>query len=153
VRRKEREITDEQIIESILKDAHICRIAMCDENSPYIVPMNFGYKDACIYLHSAKEGRKIAILKKNPNICFEVESKAEIKTGEKACDWGMKYLSVIGLGKVEFVNEEQEKLAALSILMEKYVVATALEYRGESLSKVQVLKIEIKEMTGKKAGY
>ncbi|NLI11923.1 pyridoxamine 5'-phosphate oxidase family protein [Pelotomaculum propionicicum] len=60
---------------------------------------------------------------------------------------------VIGLGKVVFINEKQEKLAALNILTEKYAGATAFEYREESLSKVQVLKIEIKEMTGKKAGY
>lgn len=153
MRRKERAITDKQTIESILKEAHICRIAMCDEDLPYIVPMNFGYKDACIYLHSAKEGRKIDILKRNPHICFEVESKVEIKTGEKACNWGMKYISVIGSGKVIFVYEEQEKLEALNILMEKYAGTTAFEYREESLSKVQILKIKIEEMTGKKAGY
>lgn len=153
MRRKEREITDKQTIESILKEAHICRIAMCDEDLPYLVPMNFGYKDSCIYLHSAKGGKKIDILKRNPNICFEVESKVEIKVDEKPCKWGMKYVSVIGSGKLVFVYEEHEKLAALNILMDKYTEAKTFEYQKESLSKVQILKIEIKEMTGKKAGY
>lgn len=151
--RPEREISDKQRIESILKGADICRIAMCDGDLPYIVPMNFGYQDDCIYLHSAKKGRKIDLLQRNANVCFEVESKVELKTDEIPCRWGMKYLSVIGSGKIVFVQEEQEKLAALHILMEKYAGPKTFEYQEESLSKVQILKIQIKEITGKKAGY
>ena len=63
MRRKEKEISDRNIIDDLIKKAMIIRIAMVDDNLPYIVPMNFGYKDNCLYFHSAKEGRKIDLIK------------------------------------------------------------------------------------------
>ena len=66
MRRKEREIKDKKDIERILKDSRVLRLAMVDKDKPYLVPMNFGYRDGALYLHSALEGRKIDLLKKIP---------------------------------------------------------------------------------------
>lgn len=63
MRRKDKEINDEKKIEQILKKSAICRIALCDQGRPYLVPMNFGYKKNCLYPQSASEGRKIGILR------------------------------------------------------------------------------------------
>jgi len=153
VRRREREIQDKEVIEAILNEARVLRISMCRDNKPYLVPMNFGYKEGCLYLHSAPEGKKIDILKVNPRICFEAEHKVEVRAGGIACNWGMRYLSVIGTGKVQFLNEEGQRIIALNIIMEKYTGKTEFEYSPESLSKVLLLKIEIEEIKGKNAGY
>lgn len=64
MRRSDKEIKDKSTIESILNEAQVCRIALCNDNKPYIVPMNFGFKDNYIYIHSACEGHKIDIIKK-----------------------------------------------------------------------------------------
>lgn len=58
MRRSDKEIKDKNIIQWILKEAQVCRIALCNDNKPYIIPMNFGFKDNYIYLHSAAEGKK-----------------------------------------------------------------------------------------------
>ena len=71
MRRKDKEIKDKEVIESIIKRATVCRIALSENNVPYIVPLSFGYKDNCLYFHSAPEGRKIDIIKQNNNVCFE----------------------------------------------------------------------------------
>jgi hypothetical protein len=64
MRRSDKKIKHKRIIEWILKEAQVCRIAVCNDNKPYIVPMNFAYNDNCLYLHSACEGMKIDILRK-----------------------------------------------------------------------------------------
>ena len=65
--------------------------------------------DNQIFIHSAKRGKKIDLIKSNPNICFEIESKHEIITGEKACDWTTKYQSIIGYGKIEILDDIESK--------------------------------------------
>lgn len=153
MRRSDKEITDGILIEEILNEAQICRIAMCDNNLPYIIPMNFGYKAGSLYFHSAKEGKKIHILKENPSVCFEAETKVEIKTGDNACSWGMRYLSIIGQGKVSFLEDHFEKINALDLIMAKYTGEQKFEYLASSINEITLFKIEIQEITGKKSGY
>lgn len=155
MRRKDKEIKDMDTIESILKEAQVCRIALCDNDNPYIVPMNFGFKDNCIYIHSACKGRKIDIINKNKNICFEVDIKEKIVKSEITCNWGMKYYSVIGSGKAEFIENIEGKREAFDIIMQKYSVndSESYEYSETTLNKTAVIKIEINEITGKKSGY
>ena len=80
--------------ESILKESRICRIGLVDQDKPYIVPMNFGYKNGTLYIHSAKEGRKIDLMKKNPNVCFEMDELVRLKKAKQACEWGVQYQSM-----------------------------------------------------------
>jgi nitroimidazol reductase NimA-like FMN-containing flavoprotein (pyridoxamine 5'-phosphate oxidase superfamily) len=155
MRRKDKEIKDKDIIEGILKKATICRIALCDEDKPYIVPTNFGFKDNCLYLHPAQKGRKIGIIMENNNVCFEVDIKTEILTSDIACSWGMKYYSVIGFGKAHFIEDEQEKQNDLDIIMHKYSPKPheSLGYSKSALDKTALIKLEIENLTGKKSGY
>jgi nitroimidazol reductase NimA-like FMN-containing flavoprotein (pyridoxamine 5'-phosphate oxidase superfamily) len=155
MRRNDKEIKDKDTIEWIIKEALICRIALCDNNKPYIVPMNFGFKDKCLYLHSANEGQKIDILGKNRNICFEVDIETELVKSENACNWGMKYYSIIGFGEANIIEEMSEKKKALGIIMQKYSEnnTSSFEYSQSELDKIFVIKIKITEMTGKKSGY
>lgn len=151
MRRSEKEIKDLEVIESIMKEALECRIGLCEDNKPYIVPMNFGYKHNYLYIHSALEGKKIEILKKNSNVCFEVDVKTEVVKAKNPCGWSMKYLSVIGFGKASFVEDLAEKAEALNAIMEKYSGKDDYEFPEVALKKVAVIKIEIEEITGKKS--
>lgn len=47
--RSDKEINDRQVIESVIKKSQVCRIALCEESRPYIVPVCFGFDDNCIY--------------------------------------------------------------------------------------------------------
>ena len=73
MRRREKEITDESTLESIILASLVCRLALSDGNQPYIVPLCFGYQDKTLYFHSALEGKKIDIIKHNQNVCFEFD--------------------------------------------------------------------------------
>ena len=153
MRRKNKEIKDKKEIESIINSAIVCRIALSDNNMPYIVPINFGYKDKCLYIHSATEGKKIDIIKKNNDICFEIDIAHEILQGKSACHTTMKYYSVIGYGKAYLIDDSEEKIKALNIIIEHYLPEIPHEYSEKFLKKIVIIKIEIDNMTGKKSGY
>jgi Predicted flavin-nucleotide-binding protein len=155
MRRSDKEIKDKNCIEWILKKTTVCRIALCNNEIPYIVPMNFGFKDNCLYLHSASEGQKIDIININNNICFEVDLETEIVTADNACSWGMKYYSIIGFGNAHFIKDNGEKEDALNIIMQKYSHKSdkSFEYLKSVLDKTAVIKVEIDSLTGKKSGY
>jgi hypothetical protein len=154
MRRNEKEVIDIIEIEKMLKKAVVCRLGLCINNKPYVVPMNFGYKNNCLYLHSAKEGKKIEMIKVNPRVCFEVEVDAElVDGGEVACKWGMKFISVIGNGQARIIEERTEKKEALDILMSQYSERTEYEYQDKQLDAVAVIEIRIEDLSCKKSGY
>ena len=150
MRRKDKEITDIGEIEGIIRKAQICRIGLVDGEKPYVFPMSFGYRDSCLYLHTAPTGRKVDLLKKNNHICFEVESDLKLVPAKKACKWSISYHSVIGFGRGEWVEDHMQKKEALDIIMKQYSAAD-YTYSGKALAKVGVIKVVIEEMTGKKS--
>jgi nitroimidazol reductase NimA-like FMN-containing flavoprotein (pyridoxamine 5'-phosphate oxidase superfamily) len=149
LRRKDREIKSKEEIESVIQKSLVCRLGMDDEDGPYIVPLSFGYADGCLFFHSAKEGRKLNILRRNNKVCFEVDMVGEMVRGDKACDWGMKFESVIGFGKAFIVEDALSKKAALDVIMSHYS-AGSFEYDEKKLDRTVVIKVEIESMTGKK---
>ncbi|MFA4936465.1 MAG: pyridoxamine 5'-phosphate oxidase family protein [Candidatus Methanoperedens sp.] len=152
MRRKDKEIKDKKEIESIISRSDVCRIALSENNSPYIVPVCFGYKDKCLYFHSAADGRKIDIIKKNNRVCFEFDIHEGLIKSKNPCDWDMKYYSVIGYGKAFFIEDFEEKIKALNIITEHYS-GNSFEFQGNSIDNVTVIKVEIENITGKKSGY
>ena len=150
MRRKDKEITDIGEIESIIRKSLVCRLGLADNGTPYIVPLCFGYKDNRLYFHSAKEGRKIEIIKRNNAVCFEFDVDSKIESGKDACAWGMKYRSVIGYGTATLIEDPEEKRKALDVIMAQYADG-AFEYSEKAFGKALVIKVEIESMTGKKS--
>ena len=150
MRRKEKEITDKSEIESIIGKSQVCRMGLSEDGRAYIVPLCFGYKDNSLYFHSAKEGRKIEILKRNNQVCFEFDIDAQIHSGKTACAWGMKYRSVIGYGRASFIEDSGKKRKALDIIMSQYT-GGGFAYSDKALEETLVIKVEISRMTGKKS--
>ena len=150
MRKKEKEITEASAIEAIIKKSLVCRLALSDDNFPYIVPLCFGYRDRVLYFHGSLKGKKIGIIKKNQNICFEFDINTEIVKTEDACHWSMKYRSVIGFGKAQLLEDIEEKRKALNIIMSQYSDGT-FEFNDAMLKKTFVIKIEIESMTGKQS--
>jgi nitroimidazol reductase NimA-like FMN-containing flavoprotein (pyridoxamine 5'-phosphate oxidase superfamily) len=148
MRRSDKQITDPAEIEALLRSAELCHLSMVNDGKPYVVPMNFGYANGALYFHSAPEGRKIDVLRKNPKVCFSVIGKYDLKTGEKACSWTAKYSSVIGTGKASILEDRVEKEKGLAILMKQYS-EDEYDFSDEKLDGVVVIKVEIETLTGK----
>lgn len=153
MRRPEKQITDKDVLKIILNESVVCRIGLCRDNIPYVVPMNFAYYDNALYLHAAKAGRKLDIISVNPRVCFEMEHKAEVSPAPTSCGWSMKYYSIIGHGNASLVTDANDKTAALNLLMEKYAGEMKDSYPDAILDKVAIIRIDITGMTGKFSGY
>ena len=153
MRRKDREVTDVNEIMDILAQCKTANIAMLDGDVPYIVPLSYGYdyKEGTLifYFHSAKDGKKLELLKKNNNVSFSVFSEGEPLHAEIPCNSGYYYSSVLGKGTVEFVEEVDEKCHALGKMFE-HQAGRIVEFTAAQAETVCVFRMVSKEFTGKR---
>lgn len=153
MRRKDRELTEKEDLRSVLDHADVCRIAINTGKAPYIVPLNFGWAwdgKLVLYFHSAAEGRKIGLLERDPNVGFELDAGHELVTGERACTWSMRYESLIGTGRIVFIEDEAEKKVALDAVMRKYGFVGEGTFDPAMIAKMKIYKLLVEEITGKR---
>jgi len=152
MRRKEKEITNIREIEAIIHKAEVCRLGLAVDNTPYIVPVFFGYENNCLYIHCAREGRKMDMIRQNNNVCFEMEVDTEITNRDKpACQWSSTYRSVIGWGSAFILENDEEKKQALDVIMRHYSHRTSFEYKKKPVEEVAVIKIVVAHLGGKQS--
>ena len=148
MRRQEKLISELAEISGILKRGEVIRIAMVHDGEPYLVPMSYGVRDGVIYLHCAKEGRKIDALRGDARVCFEVTVDEKLVKESQSCGWTYHFRSVIGKGRVSFVEDFNEKLEGLNSIMEQYG-SSENSFPDKAVEKTEVLRIDIEEFTGK----
>ncbi|MDD1744153.1 MAG: pyridoxamine 5'-phosphate oxidase family protein [Methanomassiliicoccales archaeon] len=150
MRKKEKEVTDVSVMEEQLHRAEIMRLAFCDADEPYVVPVCFAYQDGVIFVHSAKEGRKLDIIKRTGKVCFEVDTY-KIVAKDAPCKWTIDYTSVIGLGDAILVEDVNKKREALDVIMAHYGAVAPFEYSESALAKMLIIRIAVRSMTCKRS--
>ena len=154
VRRHEKTISQPDKIIYILEKGRICRLAMVEGQTPYLVPLSYGYADETLYFHSAHRGRKISVMRQNPHVWFEITIDTAVKSAAKPCDWGVEFQCVMGDGVVHWIESEKEKIAALSVIMEQQAgtkAETPFIFRPKAMARTTVFKVIIDTISGKKA--
>jgi hypothetical protein len=131
MRRADKEIADRREIDDVIGKSTVCRLGLVDGHLPYVVPLSFGYGGGVLYLHSAPEGRKIELLRRNPNVCFEFDVDAEPVRSNTSCGWTMRYRSVIGSGTASFIEDPPGKREALACIMRHYSIKCCEEKAEE----------------------
>ena len=152
MRRKDKEVSDAAAIEAIIAKASVCRLGMVDGDKPYVVPLNFGYRDNTLYFHGALKGRKIDILKENPNVCIEFDVVDRLLESDEACGWSMKFQSAVAFGTAMFIDDPEEKRQALAIIMNQYS-DKVFEFPEKKVKATGVFKVEVENMSGKQSGF
>jgi len=138
-------------IDALIERSRVCRLALADGDQPYVVPMNFAYSGDCVYLHAAREGRKLEILAWNPKVCLEFDEYLEIIPGETACDTACRYRSVLAFGKAVILEDPEEKNRGLQLITRRYTDHEA-DFDEQELASVAVIRISLTELTGKSGG-
>ena len=150
--KRERQITDEQQIWSILDTAKILHLGLAVDNEPYVVPMNYGYTvengNLILYLHSAVRGKKLDMIQANPRVFFEMDCDLVPFEGEKPCQYGLAYSSVMGRGTAVIVEDVEEKMKAMTLLM-KTQTGKDFSFNEKLVSMVAVIRIDVAEYTAK----
>ena len=151
--RREREITDPQKIKEILGSCSYLHLGLVDEGRPYIVPLNYGLTEEdghyVIYLHAATTGRKLDIIKKNPDCCFTMERNVIPFEGKVACQYGTSYECIMGTGQITIVNDASEKMTALECIMNTQTGKDGFTFDERMVSIVSVMRIDVEELSAK----
>ena len=143
------------MLADILKLGKYVTIAMCRENEPYAVTLNYGFDQErkALYFHCAQKGLKLDFIRANPQVCATVIEDRGYKTGE--CDHAFR--SVVFWGTMHLVEDLHEKRRAIDILLD-HLEEQPDRVRQKSLKsdevyrEVGILRLDIDEMTGKQGG-
>ena len=150
--KRERQVTDPNQILEILDKSKVLHLGLAVGGEPYVVPMNYGYvmEDGklTVYLHSAVRGKKLDMIRANPNVFFEMDCDRAPFEGVKPCQYGLVYSSVMARGTATIVDDVEEKKRAMTILM-KTQTGKDFSFDDKLVGMVAVIRIDVTEYTAK----
>ena len=150
--KRERQVTDPDQIKHILDTGMILHLGLAVDNEPYVVPMNYGYTTQegklVLYLHSALQGKKLDMIRANPRVFFEIDCDLLPFEGDKPCQYGLAYSSLMGKGVARIVEDVEEKERAMSVLMQTQT-GKDFAFNDRLVSIVAVIRIDVEEYTAK----
>ncbi|WP_159721815.1 pyridoxamine 5'-phosphate oxidase family protein [Enterococcus sp. CSURQ0835] len=154
MRRKERAVTDRAVIQTLLTECEVMRVAFQDEPFPYIVPVNFAFEwqgdQLCLYFHGAPVGKKITLLQRDPHVAVEMDQRHQlISGGNVGCHYSYAYRSLLGFGTAELVETTAQKRHGLHLLLAQLTQRDQFELPEKMLAKTAVIKINLVEFTVK----
>lgn len=148
-------VTDIKELESWIARCITCVVSMVDtDGMPYLIPMNFAYKDQVIYLHSGTHGHKIEALEAHPQVCIlftPPESQLVYQSVDVACSYSMRSESVLCRGTVEFVEDDSQKRQLMDVFMSAYS-DRKFTYSDPAIRNVKLWKVAVKQMSGRSLG-
>jgi uncharacterized protein len=137
-------------IEQVLRTQMVGRIGCHNDREIYVVPVTYVYHNKCIYAHS-HEGRKIEMMRKNPNVCFQVDMI------ENMANWR----SVIVWGEYQELKTEKQRIDGMKIINDRLmplvtsgIVQKSHEFSHppeviEKGSRAVVYRIHVRDQTGR----
>ena len=149
IRKQKYAVSEIKKIESIIQRALICRLGLTDGESPYIIPLNFGYESGILYFHMSSEGRKIECIRKCASVAFEIDIEHAIMPDNQACGWDIEYECAMGYGSASFVEDREQKIHALNIIMKQYS-DQQWSYPDEKVDKTTILQVKIRTISAKR---
>ncbi len=149
MRRFKQALPEEECIR-LLKELPRGVLAMHGENGyPYAIPLDQYYneEDGKLYFHCAKEGLKLDLLKKDSKACFTIMDEGYVKEGE----WALNIKSVVCLGHVDTVTDQEKILDMVRKLAEKfYPTKESIEEEiAKSGARTNMLAMTIDRISGK----
>jgi len=160
MRRHDRKIENLEDILDVLGRCDVVRLGINTPDYPYIVPMSFGIehtdrsladKSLIMWFHCAFEGLKLDMIKRDPRVGFEADCSHRLIAGDKPCQFGMEYESVIGCGNISMCDDAASKRHGLKVITNHYSPQSDTRFSDSELASVCVLRLDITQITGKQA--
>ncbi len=148
------DLVDHEKIAELIRSCRTCFLGVCGaDHQPYVVPMNFGFHDGQIFLHSAQSGRKWEAMKENAKVCvtFCVGDDLAWQDEQVACSYRMKSQSVIAEGRVEFIDDFEQKVEILNHLMRQYS-DREFSYNAPAVKNVGIVRLKVEQWGAKSFG-
>ena len=143
---------DERVIEECIRDSQVIRLALNDGDSPYIVPLCFGYEKKddkrFFYIHKNRHGHLAELIGMNGMCTFELEGSSRLFLDHEKGTCNMDYASIIGHGKIDIVDDEAERERCLVLLMDHYGRGD-FDFDRRAMKAILVYRIEVTGLTCK----
>lgn len=157
MRRDDRAVTDDAWIIDFLQREAVGTLATAHDNQPYVNTNLFVYDpaDHSIIFHTARVGRTRSVIEQNPQAVFTVMQMGRLLPADEALEFSVEYVGVSAFGTIEIIDDEDEALAALQLVMDKYAphLQAGDDYRPpvpEELPRTSVFRLNISDWVGKK---
>jgi len=151
MRRSKKAVPDRSEMDAVILASPVMRLAMCRAGEPYVIPLSFGYDGEALFFHCAPGGLKVDVLENNPRVCGLFETGIALdEKGDNPCAWGFDFATVIVHGNAVRVTDPARRLTALQLITDHY--APGLRVPADKTDGVEVWRIDVLEMTGKKSG-
>lgn len=171
MRRQDRKITAPEEIIAMIQAEKVCRLALTDEEGPYLIPLNFGYaighpeeggidgfdRPLTLYFHSASSGRKIDAMQQNPVVAFVIDGAHALVESEWMTEYSYHYQSVLGRGRVRFLTDPKERMQAMLAIMRQQsglsqedILAMPRDEHWMSNKVMAVFAVEVFELSAKR---
>jgi len=151
----ESEMKDRSELDRILKEGKYAAIAISDGDGPYVITLSYGYDTErdCLYFHTARKGRKLDTITKDPRACATVIEDLGYQPGK--CDH--HYRSVVIHGRVRQVEDPDEMLHALNVMIDHLEedpgpVKERLLPRKDNFQRAAILRLDIDSISGRTNG-
>lgn len=132
----------------ILNKGRFAHLGCQAKGEIYIVPITYAFDDGYIYSHS-KPGKKINIMKENPNICIQVEEVQDF----------FHWKSVLAWGKFEELKDHESAMG-MRLLIQKVVAKEERRHTSDlemdfsaQLERAIIYRMKIDRCTGRSEGY
>ena len=142
------QLTSEQI-NSVLSSQAVGRLACTDGRQPYIVPVTYTYDGICIY-GQTNDGKKLEVLRKNNNVCFEVDRMTDMQNWQSVVVYGsFEELTGDDIEKGREILFGHIFSLMTSSTVHYHEQETAFQLDDSNRVKQVMYRIKIKEMTGR----
>ena len=152
MRRRDREILDPQEILAMLTRCDTVRLGIADGETPYVVPLSFGVEAVAdhvrLYVHSARQGRKVELLKRHPRVFVEADRFFCVQEVGKGIT--TRYESVMGTGLAEELTYPVEIEHGLRLLLAHYGQESYPLANCQGTKHIRVYRVTLDALTGKR---
>jgi len=136
-------------MEQILREEGIGYLGVAADGQPYVVPLNYLYRDGKILFHCALTGQKLDAIRRNPAVCFTVGRQAGPVRDHAGTACHSDSDSVVCYGRARLLDDLTERAAALNAFSRHYR-PDAPEVSSERVARCMAVEVTITEMTGRR---
>ena len=150
IRNKERILSDEDTLKLIESTEHGILATVNPQGQPCTTALNHVYLDGALYFHSGPDGEKLDNIRQNPEVSYFIVDVAEVLYDQ----FTTAFSSAVVNGVIKFVDEPEEKLRALTALVDRFsneIIPAQIktDFIADGVNCVVMLKLVPEHMCGK----
>ncbi|HLI25304.1 MAG TPA: pyridoxamine 5'-phosphate oxidase family protein [Acidimicrobiales bacterium] len=139
-------------IYAILDEGFVCHAAFCDDSGPVVLPTGYARVGDGLYLHGATGNHLLRTVGAGAPVCITVTLVDGLVLARSAFHHSINYRSVVIFGTGREVEDRQEKLAAVTAVVDHIVPGRSADARpptDEELRSTRVVHVPLDEASAK----